>query len=66
MSEKLRVVFRDRSWEFDRKMTVKRLLEEVGLLPENVLVLRNGTMVTEDQHLYPGDEVKIVAVISGG
>ena len=66
MTEKLRVVFRDRSWEFDRKMTVKRLLEEVGLLPENVLVLRNGTMVTEDQHLYPGDEVKIVAVISGG
>ena len=66
MSEKLRVVFRDRSWEFDRKMTVKRLLEEIGLLPENVLVLRNGTMVTEDQHLYPGDEVKIVAVISGG
>ncbi len=66
MNKVIRVRFRDRTWTFDRKMTVKRLLEEVGLLPENVLVLRNGTMVTEDQHLYPGDEVKIVAVISGG
>ncbi len=66
MSEKVRVVFRDRSWEFDRKMTVKRLLETLELLPENVLVLRNGEMVTEDQHLYPGDEVRIVAVVSGG
>ncbi len=66
MGEKLRVVFRDRSWEFDRKMTVKRLLEQVGVLPESVLVLRNGEMVTEDRHLYPGDEVRIVAVISGG
>ncbi len=66
MDKVIRVHFRDRSWEFDRKITVKRLLEEIGLLPENVLVLRNGELITEDRRLYPGDEVKIVAVVSGG
>ncbi|MEA3397426.1 MAG: MoaD/ThiS family protein [Chloroflexota bacterium] len=62
----MQVSYRDKRWEFDRRMPVYRLLEQLSLLPENVLVLRNGQLVTEDQPLQPGDEVKIIAVVSGG
>jgi sulfur carrier protein ThiS len=47
-------------------MPVFRLLEELHVLPESVLVLCNGQLLTEDQRVNPGDDVKIVAVVSGG
>jgi len=62
----MRVVYRDQSWEFNKSMPVFRLLEELHVLPESVLVLRNGQLLTEDQRLNPEDDVKIVAVVSGG
>ena len=60
------VSYRAKSWSFEESLTVLQLLKRVDLLPESVLVVRNGQLVTEDQRLAPGDEVKIVSVISGG
>jgi sulfur carrier protein len=60
------VVYRNRSWIFEESLTVLQMLKRVDLLPESVLVVRNGKLVTEDQRLVPGDKVKIVSVISGG
>ncbi len=62
----MQVVYRDKEWTFDSTLRVRQVLNRLGLLPENVLVVRNGKLVTEDQYLYAGDEVKVVAVISGG
>jgi sulfur carrier protein ThiS len=62
----MRVTYRDRFWSFDESLTVMQVLKKIELLPESVLVVRNGKLVTEDQRLAPGDEVKIVSVISGG
>jgi sulfur carrier protein len=62
----MHVTYRDKEWRFDEDMTVLRLLKRLDILPENVLVVRNGQLITEDQRVQPGDEVKIVAVISGG
>ena len=62
----MRITYRDKVWSFDESMTVRQMLKRVDLLPESVLVVRNGKLVTEDQRLEPGDEVKIVSVISGG
>lgn len=36
------------------------------LLPEAVLVMRNGELVTEETVLKDEDEVKLIAMISGG
>ncbi|MBN1179450.1 MAG: thiamine biosynthesis protein ThiS [Anaerolineae bacterium] len=47
-------------------MTVKKMLEQVGVIPVTVLVVRNGKLLTEDVLLEPDDEVKLHAVISGG
>ncbi len=62
----MHVTYRNKTWEFDETMFVQQLLKRLDLLPESVLVVRNGTLVTEDQRLLPEDEVKIVAVVSGG
>ena len=62
----MQVTYRDEAWTFDRRLTVIRMLKLIKVLPETVLVVRNGQLIAEDQHLFPGDLVKIVSVISGG
>ena len=62
----MHITYRDKEWTFDRSTTVQQVLKRLKVLPESVLVLRNGKLVTEDQRLEVDDEVKVVAVISGG
>lgn len=45
---------------------VSALLKELGLLPEAVLVVRNETLVTEDETVADHDTIEIRPVISGG
>jgi sulfur carrier protein ThiS len=62
----MHIVYRDKEWFVDQELTVNQMLKYLKLLPESVLVVRNGQLTAEDQKLQPGDEVKIVSVISGG
>ncbi|HIE38771.1 MAG TPA: thiamine biosynthesis protein ThiS [Anaerolineae bacterium] len=62
----IRVIHRDKEWELEGRMTVRQVVEKVGLIPETVLAVRDGRLLTEDTMLGPEDEVKLVAVISGG
>lgn len=62
----MHIVHRDKEWFVDQTMTVNQMLKYLKLLPESVLVVRNGRLTAEDQKLQPGDEVKIVSVVSGG
>ncbi len=45
---------------------VKAALQQLKLSPEAHLLVRNGELLNENDYLKDGDEVKIVAVISGG
>jgi sulfur carrier protein ThiS len=45
---------------------VKSALQQLKLSPEAHLLVRNGELLNENDYLKDGDEVKIVAVISGG
>jgi thiamine biosynthesis protein ThiS len=62
----MHIVHRDKEWFLDQALTVNQMLKYLKLLPEGVLVVRNGQLIAEDQKLQPGDEVKIVSVVSGG
>jgi sulfur carrier protein ThiS len=62
----MHIVYRNKEWTLDQEVTVVQMLKYLKLLPESVLVLQNGKLVPEEQKLHPGDEVKIVAVVSGG
>ena len=46
--------------------SVRELLARVGLVGEEVVVLRNGVILTEDDELSDGDEVLVYVVKSGG
>lgn len=60
------ITFEDKKWEVNRRMNVLRFLEKEGINPEEVLVLINGKVVTEDAVMEPQDEVKIMWVLSWG
>ena len=62
----MHITYRSQHWNFDESLTVDQLLKRIALLPESVLVVRDGRLLTEDQRLHPGDDIRIVSVISGG
>ena len=62
----MQVTYGDDTWTFDRRLTVIQMLKLIKVLPEAVLVVRNGQLIAEDQELVPGDLVKVVSIISGG
>ncbi len=62
----MKLCFRDRQWELKGGMTARAAIEKVGLDPEAVLIVRDGQLVTDDTLLGDEDEVRVIAVISGG
>lgn len=58
--------FRDREYHVASGMTLRKALEKCELNPHMVLAVRNGKLITEDFILQEGDQIKLVAVISGG
>ncbi len=53
-------------YQFDKPMTVLRLLEHLSVNRESHLVVVNNKLVTEDSRLEKDDEIKLIRVISGG
>jgi len=47
-------------------MTLHSALEKCNINPHLVLAVRQGKVITEDVILNDGDEIRLVAVISGG
>ncbi len=64
--DRVKVRYRDQVWDMDGGMTVRQVIEEVELAPETVLAVRGGELLSDDTELDGGDEVKLLAVISGG
>ena len=58
--------YRDKKWELSAGMTVRDAILKCGLNPEQVLAVRTGKLIHEATILKDGDEIKLVAVISGG
>lgn len=64
MSAKL--VLREKEFEVKAGMTLLDALKKCNIVPESVIAMRDGEMITDDEALRNGDEVKLIAVISGG
>lgn len=63
----IKITLRKQTYEIDEKsIQVKLALRKINLSPESHLVVRQGELLNENDYLKDGDEVKIVAVISGG
>jgi len=62
----MKIIYRDKQWELHGRRRVRDAIKEVGLIPQTVLAVRDGKLLTEDVMLDEDDEVRLVAVISGG
>jgi len=62
----VKIIYRDKTWELKGKITIRDAIKKIGLDPQGVLALRNGKLVTDDTVAAPEDEIKLVAVVSGG
>jgi len=62
----VKLILRDKEFEVRPGMTLLSALEKCDILPESVIVTREGELILEDEILRDGDVIKLVAVISGG
>jgi sulfur carrier protein ThiS len=62
----IKLKYRKQEWELESGLTVRQAIEAVGLNPQSVLAVRDGELITDDTPLSDEDEVRLVAVISGG
>ena len=62
----IKVTYRDKKWEMPGQIAVRDLIIKVGLSPEAVLAVRKGQLVLDSEVLGQDDEIKLIAVISGG
>ncbi len=64
--EKVTLKYRNQQWELAAGMTARDAIKKAGLQPESVLIVVDGELQTDDVILKPGQQVKLVAVVSGG
>ncbi len=62
----IKLKYRKQEWELEGAYALRKAIEKVGLNPQAVLAVRDGNLITEDTQLKDGDEIRLVAVISGG
>jgi sulfur carrier protein len=61
-----RLILRDEEFEVRSGMTVRSALLKLGLSPEAILATREGVLLTDDEIIKEGEEIRLIAVISGG
>ena len=62
----VRLILRDKAFDVKPGMMLLDALKKIDVVPESVIATRNGEMILDDEILNDGDEVKLIAVISGG
>jgi sulfur carrier protein len=62
----IEITFRNKKFEVKENITARDALKKINIDPESVLITVNGKLVTDDFVLRQGDQVKLVAVVSGG
>ena len=56
----------DRVVDVTGPSTVRALLQQLDIVPEAVLVIRDATLLTRDEAVSDDDELEVRPVLSGG
>jgi sulfur carrier protein ThiS len=62
----IKLRYQEQEWELEGEFTMRQAIEKVGLKPASVLAVRDGELIAGDRQLQDGDEIRLLAVISGG
>ena len=60
------LTFRKKKYEVKSGMTLRDALKKLDIIPESVIPVKDGELITDDVILENGDQIKLVGVISGG
>ena len=60
------IKFRDKEFKVRAGMTARDALKKIDMLPDSVLITRDAELITDDEILKEGDQIRLIAVISGG
>ena len=52
--------------ELDFTGTARSLLEKLSVNPETVLIVKDGTLITEDDAVDNAEKIELLSVVSGG
>lgn len=55
-----------REWELHGRQSVRKVLAQLGLNPESVIVIHQDTLLTPDEMVENGMEIEVRSAISGG
>ena len=62
----MKIHCRDQHWELHGRRRVRDAAEEIGLIPHEVLAVRDGKLLTEDVMLNEDDEITLIVTVSSG
>jgi sulfur carrier protein ThiS len=62
----VKLILRNKVYEVRPGMTLLDALKKSNIVPESVIATRAGEMIVDDEILKDGEEIKLIAVISGG
>ena len=57
---------RNETYQVKPGMTVRAAMLKHGIQPESVIPTRSGELITEDEIIRENDQIRLIAVISGG
>lgn len=60
------LTYRRQTFTVKPGMTVRAAIQKCDLNPETVLAARDGELITGEEIVKPGDQIKLIATISGG
>ena len=61
-----KIIYKCIEYETKHGMTVRKALEKLSIIPDSVLAIRSGELITDDEIIQVDDEIKLIPVISGG
>jgi sulfur carrier protein ThiS len=62
----VKLIYRGKEYLLPAGMTLRDALKKIGVMPDSVLAVLNGQLITDDTILQAETTLKLVAVISGG
>ncbi|MCD6300741.1 MAG: MoaD/ThiS family protein [Staphylothermus sp.] len=65
----IRIVDGSKEWKISigqERIKVRELLEKIGLLSNEYVVVKNGQVVSEEEIVNDDDEIVLYPVVSGG
>jgi sulfur carrier protein ThiS len=66
MAKGVRLTYRKQEWQIQSGVTLRQAMIQTGLDVQNLLGLRGGKLIPDDTPLNDGDEITLVAIVTGG